>query len=828
MASTLERWNGSAWVAETKLIRFTLVDSLYLPMFLEVSISNGHGVAQANYAEFQRVRLKENQTNRFIFYGRVYNIEPIWDSIYGQTLLLVAQDNLQELFNRTIDTSHLGFTRRSELIKDIVDSYIFDPDNLGHADTQKFETSEILQAASDLNLNYAASGWSALRAIYEIAREDPIDTDFTRYGYVFYADQDFTITINDAQLHYFKRGDRPSGGPSTHGLTVEYTGSDGDLTRAMMPEYNFPRRGQELVTLATVQYKDNLGRDQFLKGMIINHGSVTNGPFSAGSIVTWGGGSARIEQVGSTYLVVGPDNIRNTDYLNNVSGQTLTSGSTTAEANASTDDPPGSLREALGLDKEIVIRDYSIQFLSEARSRLSETLHHGGNTVQKGNFKIFRWPYYAVTGSHTGSAGSSVLQDSGGQFLDHGVRIGDVVENVTDGSSARITAVTATQVDGNLGGGAQNDWDNGDEYIIYVIVRAGHSIRVINSNASVDQDMMVSRIEYDEGPGVMFSLIDVIDLDRGSGIFTADYLSRKNELETAVWRPPISTLVPFGDGSDGDVTITGNTSLTRDMFYENLTVNVSVVLTTAGYRIFVRDTLTLNGTIRSNGADGSPAGIGPGAGGAGATSGSLSGGLNGGAGGDDGSGGDDAENGTRFGGVGGDGGGGGGEFNEGADPSVAIPTSAGSLRVPIIGLSGFLIDASTASLVAVHGGGGGGGGGSGGVTRGNGEGGGGGGGGGIILLFARTLEGEGTIEANGGSGGDGEEGEDPGDDGGGGGGAGGGGAVFLISSSTANPYTLSVATGGVGSGGSSGGGGGSNGSGGSLGSPGETLLILGA
>ena len=39
----------------------------------------------------------------------------------------------------------------------------------------------------------------------------------------------------------------------------------------------------------------------------------------------------------------------------------------------------------------------------------------------------------------------------------------------------------------------------------------------------------------------------------------------------------------FGDGSDGDITISGNTTLTRDMFYNSLTVNNGITLTTDGF-----------------------------------------------------------------------------------------------------------------------------------------------------------------------------------------------------------------------------------------------------
>ena len=53
----------------------------------------------------------------------------------------------------------------------------------------------------------------------------------------------------------------------------------------------------------------------------------------------------------------------------------------------------------------------------------------------------------------------------------------------------------------------------------------------------------------------------------------------------------------FGAGSDGTVTISTNTSLSRDMYYANLTVNSSVTLFTNGFRVFVSGTLTNNGTI---------------------------------------------------------------------------------------------------------------------------------------------------------------------------------------------------------------------------------------
>jgi len=44
----------------------------------------------------------------------------------------------------------------------------------------------------------------------------------------------------------------------------------------------------------------------------------------------------------------------------------------------------------------------------------------------------------------------------------------------------------------------------------------------------------------------------------------------------------------LGDGSDGDVTVSASASIARDMYYDNLTIETGVVLTTAGFRIFVK------------------------------------------------------------------------------------------------------------------------------------------------------------------------------------------------------------------------------------------------
>lgn len=57
----------------------------------------------------------------------------------------------------------------------------------------------------------------------------------------------------------------------------------------------------------------------------------------------------------------------------------------------------------------------------------------------------------------------------------------------------------------------------------------------------------------------------------------------------------------FGDGSDGDVVISSNTTLTRDMYYNNLTINSGITLTTGNFKIYVKGTLAGSGTISADG-----------------------------------------------------------------------------------------------------------------------------------------------------------------------------------------------------------------------------------
>jgi len=61
----------------------------------------------------------------------------------------------------------------------------------------------------------------------------------------------------------------------------------------------------------------------------------------------------------------------------------------------------------------------------------------------------------------------------------------------------------------------------------------------------------------------------------------------------------------FGDGSDWDVTTAGDVTLTRDMFYNNLTISSWDTLYPDWYKIYVKGTLTNEWTISRNWNNGS-------------------------------------------------------------------------------------------------------------------------------------------------------------------------------------------------------------------------------
>lgn len=268
----------------------------------------------------------------------------------------------------------------------------------------------------------------------------------------------------------------------------------------------------------------------------------------------------------------------------------------------------------------------------------------------------------------------------------------------------------------------------------------------------------------------------------------------------------------FGDGSDGDVTISADTNLTSDMFYNDLTINDGYTLNPSGYRVFVRNVLTTNttGKIARNGNNGSDAAdtAGYSAGGAGGAA-LADGSIMGAVAGSDGGNGANIGSASRSGDAGidvakslGSDGAAGGDGGRTSAPDVGgiagVKTGTVFNKVHNV-ISAYLqYDFLPAgdNLKSSAGSGGGGGGDS---ANSGGEGAGGGGAGspgGIVSVYARVITGTGTISANGGNGGDGGSITSSNGNGGtGGGGAGGSGGVVLLVYAQKSAITTQVTAG---------------------------------
>ena len=288
----------------------------------------------------------------------------------------------------------------------------------------------------------------------------------------------------------------------------------------------------------------------------------------------------------------------------------------------------------------------------------------------------------------------------------------------------------------------------------------------------------------------------------------------------------------FGDGSDGDVIVSTEINLERDMFYNNLTVESTGIINTKSFRIFVKDQFIKKsgGILRNNGNIGGNGTV-PNGGIAGTAvaAGSLVGGLAGSAGGYGGSAaiaGYPGLSALKSLGSAGSGGGRGGLGSSGGNQRSGGDGGSQTgivYNIPNSFFSAYYLLDTLPSITAmtISAGGGGGGGGYGQSTSGGG--GGSGSNGGIIWIAANRMfiEGENEIQANGGTGGNGANASHT-DGGGGGGGAGGsGGVIILIYGERTGTGTLSVAGGEGGTGGTSS----TPGVDGSTGQTGKTYLI---
>ena len=536
--------NYSTWTTENNYIRCTIIDTLGYPMTADIVIANSTGNTinsrESTYINYMEVRILDNNpivgtARRVLFYGKIEESEPEYDATYGQILKIFARCNLQQLLKRFPTRDFNPPTNKSGMITSLISDARFSTTQIGTLDTTKLETSV---DGYTQRTNYTGNRQPALKIISDLALSDSIDPNNAtpRYAYDFYLDTEFSGPTASAgtptpDFNYFLRGSRPNGVVSTLGLTLRRP-NVGDVESAnirfMLPDYNFNNETRELVTRINLGYIDSTtddGAARNLEAILITHGAVTisggGSDFVVGDTITWAGGGSAIIQVVNTagvrYLVIGSIT-GSTAFLTTISGVTITKGSfpntTTATVRLTTDDPPGSLREVFSNDIEYRSYDYNLESLAAAREKAEAFLYQTGNTITRGEFFLGGlWPMATFTGTHTPlGASATVLTDSGADFDSRRIMPGDILENTTDNVSGVVTGRTATTLTVSAGG---MSWDQTNAYRVRAMIRVGWEIRIENRPSVADADMLVTKIEYNEGPGVQKVRMEVMGTSRG-------------------------------------------------------------------------------------------------------------------------------------------------------------------------------------------------------------------------------------------------------------------------------------------------------------------------
>ena len=481
-SATFEYWDGNVedWVKETNYTHLTLTDILHAPKKLSVTVvnydnkdvtgNNRFNARETTYNRYQQVRLTEGNSKKYIFYGKIESIKPDHDPQYGQIITIEARDNLQELLKNTINTDakYPGNTRRSQLIKDIINGLTKTGFKRhakdGNIDTTttttpaKFQNSSIEETSSNkLDKFLKGSRKNALRVIEEIASEEPLTTnnleDGTRngnFGFDYFLDETFNGINPTPAFNYFPRGSIPASNPLTLGFGV----TSDDNTRAILPNYKFSQNADEIITKVRMEYIESVQNEivnakvevaKTLNVILINHSSKK---FEVPGVISWGSNnSAKIEHIiNDKSMLISSNN--NDTWLNTINGQTITSSSGSISAIV---DATGSIRENIGQDIEIVYDDFEDRVTAKVLDKAAQILSQSNDAVFRGKVFITQYPY---------------------------VKIGNK----------------------------------------YEIFRAGYAVNLENIPGRNGTSAIITRINYNEGPGVQHTEIELLLHEDGHGI----------------------------------------------------------------------------------------------------------------------------------------------------------------------------------------------------------------------------------------------------------------------------------------------------------------------
>lgn len=183
-------------------------------------------------------------------------------------------------------------------------------------------------------------------------------------------------------------------------------------------------------------------------------------------------------------------------------------------------------------------------------------------------------------------------QIRGAQIADDSLNAADVVYSLDDaydnggsGSGRVITADAGAVV---VDGAAGQAMIVSGTLELYGPSAAGTALKVVRGDVEINNSIKMGS--------------DIVISSGSEGLAFSDQFGSRTL--TQIRAVTSSTPMYFyGDGVDGDLTVTTTYTATRELFFQNLTINNGATFKPNGYRIFVRDTLTIQsgGSYNDNG-----------------------------------------------------------------------------------------------------------------------------------------------------------------------------------------------------------------------------------
>jgi len=478
------KYGGSFASTETSLVSFRIVDTLYQPMLLNVVIANPNGAISTRYSPYDEVEIVETSgtggaaTNLILFRGKIEDINIPTHPKYGQVIEFNARDNLQELAKRTMRDKEYSQNGRGDtngLLSAIIGDHTATAANIDITNGSKFLASADTNSRAS---TFKSSGKTALRAITDEAQQDPwgaTSIDDENRGFAFYLD-------SDLDFNYHKLGTVPSD-PASNGLTVQYgLTAPTDTAHPMMAGSAFNEPGRQVVTHCNAVWTDAGGvpRQIFLQRW--THGTVTNAPFYANNE-----DSGEESNQGGSRLVGSGSLVGRVQYVED--GAILVSHVDGEDAVGTANMPP------LWFSGETVTQQAGPTTGSQPYANVTTTpFLKTGMIIEK------TVQGYDFVDTAAAKAGRLKAIEAAAAVLRKGFKI----EGLVEGSFTIIGYPEHKQ---------SSTWYQ---------VRAGQQIKVTNTTtANINDNMTVKRIQYEQGPGRMDSIIEVVSVTEGNDYTTS-------------------------------------------------------------------------------------------------------------------------------------------------------------------------------------------------------------------------------------------------------------------------------------------------------------------